>query len=449
MFKEVTISAKWIQNKIVWTLLLIPLCFKVEIISNVIVLPQEIILPFLIFLYFFTVRKVKTVISKTVLPYIYLFVAFVLTIIITLFSLLKTFDIVGLLKLIKYSIYVVSIIIIYDYKFPNFIKRINIVSAFTIIFTLFTFYITKLQSGHTWSTYIAMATYVSEYMPTGFSNRVFNFQSQSFIIYSGNHGIYGSYLALLLFFNISGIIRGTSNKGLVYIVIFLSFLNIMLLTSRETFLLIVITLFSFSFYHLSYMKFNPTKVFIGLVFFIFFIIVLIWAIDFYDIELSIVNKMTNSIRKFKEEGGDGSVDVRFNTWLIIFIYLFTYPWRLFSGIGFNPTLFRNELDLVAISYPNIGKYVGIPESLFIQFLSYGGVLSLLLVIMFMLNLFKNLLKKINTKNGIFIPFYVLGLSVTNNTGASIIAELLMTQFALIYLFIMNSHGEKKHIIYNR
>jgi hypothetical protein len=435
-------TKKWIQNKIVWTLLITPLCFKIEILPKIIILPQEIILPFLIFLYFLSQKKVKSKVSRIAFPYVYLLLAFLLTMILTVFSLIKQFDIVGLLKLIKYSVYVISIIIVYDYRLPKFVRRINIISIITILLTLTMFYINKVDSGYSWSTYTAYATYRSSYMPTGFSNRIFNLHSQSFVVYSGNHGIYGSYLVLLLFFNISGLIRKTSHKKISYIVAFLAFLNIMLLTSRETFLLIFITLFSFAFYHISYMKFKPSKVFKLFFSFLIFLIFLISFINYYDIELSIVNKVANSIQGFQEKGGDGSVNVRFNTWLIIFIYLFTNPWRFFIGTGFNPSLYRDNLDLVAINYPNIGEYVGIPESLFIQFLSYGGVFSLFFVIMFLFSLFKNLLKKMKLKYCMFIPFYVVGISVTNNTGASIIAELLMTQFALIYLFIMNSYEEK-------
>jgi hypothetical protein len=175
---------------------------------------------------------------------------------------------------------------------------------------------------------------------------------------------------------------------------------------------------------------------------------LIFFIVYFEIELSIVNKVTNSIKGFREKGGDGSVNVRFNTWLIILIYLFTNPWRLIIGTGFNPTLFRNKLNLVAEEYPNIGDYVGIPESLFIQFLSYGGVLSMFFVLLFLIYSFKSLFKKIKNSYCLFLPFYVIGIAVTNNTGASIIAELLMTQFGLIYLFIMNSNEENQHSLYN-
>jgi hypothetical protein len=443
------ITKKWIQNKIAWILLITPLCFKVEIIPGVIVLPQEIILPFLIFLYFLSQKNRLTKVSKVVTPYIFLLLAFFITSISTFFSFLSEFDPIGLLKLLKYSTYVISIIVLHDYKFLNFEKRINIVGIFTVLLTLVVFYVTKINSGKSWHTFIAIATYFSEYMPTGFSNRVFNLYTQSFVVYSGNHGIYGSFLVLLFFFNLSCILRKKVKYIKInYLTMILSFINIMMLTSRETFLLIFVVIFSFSIYRISYLKFKISKVIKVLTFFSLFIILLIFFIVYFEIELSIVNKVTSSIKGFREKGGDGSVNVRFNTWLIILIYLFTNPWRLIIGTGFNPTLFRNKLNLVAEEYPNIGDYVGIPESLFIQFLSYGGVLSMFFVLLFLIYSFKSLFKKIKNSYCLFLPFYVIGIAVTNNTGASIIAELLMTQFGLIYLFIMNSNEENQHSLYN-
>lgn len=448
MSERLSINTKWIQNKIFWSLLLIPLCFKLEILPGLIILPQEIILPFLIILYLISRKAIPRLVSKILLPYIYLLLAFGLTIGLTLISLFQKIDIIGLLKLIKYSIYVFSIIIIYDYRPRNFVKKINIIAIITILLTLIMFYLNKVHSGKLWSNYVQMATYIAEYMPTGFSNRIFSFQSHSFVIYSGNHGIYGSYLTLILFFNISGLLRGMAYRKLSYFVTLFAFINIMLLTSRETFLLIFITVFLHSLYRVTFIKFNPFRVLISFILFMGFVFIVLWLINFYNIELSIVNKMANSIRKFKESGGDGSVNVRFNTWLIIIIYLISNPWRIFIGTGFNPTLFREKLDFIANLFPNQGEYVGIPESLFIQFLAYGGILSLLFIMLFMFHLFKNLLRQVNTRYCMFIPFFILGLIVTNNTGASIIAELLMTQLGLIYLFIMNFYEEKKHLVFN-
>ncbi|GAA4295888.1 O-antigen ligase family protein [Aestuariibaculum suncheonense] len=440
MPESFSITSSWIQNKIFWLLLIVPLCFKIEILPSVIIMPQEVILPILIGLYFLAKGKFNTKMSIISMPYIYLLMALILTLILTVFSLFYSFDLVGLLKIIKYSIYVIAIIIISNYTPTNFIKILNKITITTIVLTLIIFYLNKIESGKIWATYVAMATYVSSYMPTGFSNRVLNLQSGSFVIYSGNHGIYGSYLALILFFNFSSILRSKRKNFLGLLTIILCFINLMLLTSRETFLLIFITIFTYSFYYVSYKKFNPSKLVSVFILFVLFLLLIIWAVNYFDIELSIINKVENSIRKFREEGGDGSVDVRLNTWLLILIFLFTNPLRVIFGTGFNPTLFREKIDFVASQNPDIGKYVGIPESLFLQFLSYGGIVSLFFIFLFFYSLYKNVWKVKNISvNGMFIPFFLLGLFVTNNTGASILAELLMTQFALVYVFIMNDN----------
>lgn len=444
MSNSFVLSSKWIQNKIFWLLLLIPISFKIEVFPKIIVLPQEIILPFFILLYLFSKRKFNFQISQQLLPYIYLLLTLTITALLTIPSFFQALDFVGFLKLFKYSIYVISIVIISDYQISRFIKKINIIAIISILLTLLLFYLNKINSGHSWKVYTDIATYNSYYMPTGFSNRIYNLESNSFIIYSGNHGIYGSYLVLMLFVNISAIIKGTVFKKISYAVIILSFVNIMLLTSRETFLLLFVLLFSFGLYRISSYKFKLSTILKSLIFLIGFVFILISVINIFEMELSIVNKISNSIQGFKEKGGDGSINVRFNTWSLIIIYLFTHPWRLIFGTGFNPTLFREKIDAVANLHPEIGQYVGIPESLFFGFLSYGGILALIFILLFLYSLFKNVIKRQNTVLGRFIPFYILGIIVTNNTGASIIAELVMTQLALIYFYIMNSNEDKKN-----
>lgn len=444
--KSFILSKKWIQNKIFWLLLLVPLSFKIEVLPKVILLPQEFLLPILLGLYFITKLKVGVKYPKYLAPFIYLLLAFAVTFVFTIFSFIEIFDIVGLLKLIKYSIYGLAIFSIYDYRSENFVTKFNKITVATIISTLVIFIFIKVDTGYSWHTFMEYATYNSNFMPTGFSNRIFNFASSSFVIYSGNHGIYGSYLVLALMLNLSALINGVASK-LTKITIGLVLLNIMLLTSRETFLLLFLIFFFYSLYFASFTKFKLSN--ITKVLFIFFggVSLLVFVIIYFEIELSIVNKIVNSIEGFKERGSDGSVDVRFNTWTLIILFFIHHPLRLLIGTGFNEPLFRSKIDEMAIMYPDVGKYVGIPESLFLGFLGYGGILALVFVLLFLLSAFKNLSRKRKTVYGMFMSFYVLGIMVTNNTGASIIADILLTQFGLVYLFIMNSQ-ENEVFVHN-
>lgn len=444
--QSIIISKKWIQNKIFWLLLLIPLSFKIEILPKIILLPQEILLPILLVLYLLTNLKFSLKFPNYSAPFIYLLLAFVVTFVVTIISLIEMFDIVGLLKLIKYSIYGLAIFSIYDYRPDNFVTKLNKVTIITIIATLVIFIFIKVESGYSWNTFMAYATYKSNFMPTGFSNRIFNLASNSFVIYSGNHGIYGSYLVLVLMFNLSALANGVANR-LAKVSIGLVILNIMLLTSRETFLLVFLIFFFFSLYLISFNKFKLSHVTKVLFVFIGGISLLVFIIIHFEIELSIVNKVANSIKGFKTHGADGSIDVRFNTWTLIFLFFVNSPWRLISGTGFNEPLFRTKIDEMANMYPDVGQYVGIPESLFLGFLGYGGILALMFILLFLSSAFKNLSKKRKTMYGKFLPFFVLGIIVTNNTGASIIADILMTQFGLVYLFIMNSK-ENEVVIHN-
>src|SRR5690606_438234 len=155
----------------------------------------------------------------------------------------------------------------------------------------------------------------------------------------------------------------------------------------------------------------------------------------YNIELSIIHKVENMISGLKSSGGDGSMNMRFTTWGMILYMLLSYPFFLLIGTGFNPTYFANSLDSISSHFD--GRYVSVPENLFLMFLSYGGLLAFLFICLFFYGLYVNLKKNKYVNEGMFLASFLLGLIITNNTGGSMIAELFLTQFGLVYFCVVN------------
>ncbi|ULC59752.1 O-antigen ligase family protein [Flaviramulus sp. BrNp1-15] len=429
---------KWAQKNIFILLLLIPISIKIKVSSSVMLLPQDLLLPVFIVVYFVFKNKFTAKFSRITLPYICLLLGIFIMIFSTLLSFFYVVDSVGLLKLFKYSIYLISLLAIADYYKVDFLNKINNITILLILATLIFFiYNRSLHHNLSWSQFIKIATYSAYNMPTGFTNRYLDLSNFNVGVISNNHGIYGSYLVLISILNLSNII----NKGLGIakskIVLTLCFINIMLLTSRETFLLIIIVFLMFFLRKLLFKKFNINNlIYFGSII-VFCILIGGWLIYYYEIELSIINKISNSIKGFKEHGGDGSINVRFNTWKIIISMLVLNPLSFFIGFGYNPSRFSEQIDSYA--YVTGGKYVTVPENLFLMFTSYGGIFSLMFLLLFFLGLYLQFRKFRNLKVGSFLSSFVIGLFFTNFTGGSIIAELLMTQLGLVYFYCSNAN----------
>lgn len=423
-----------IKKQILWLLLLIPISFKIELFPGVIVMIQELVLPFLIFLYII-VFKSKIKLYKYQLPYLFLLLGFLILLFSTFLSLFRVFDIIGFLKLFKYIIYAIALLIISESIGDKTLNRVNNIAIITISLTLFIYVYNKFNSSMDWGEYMKISTWRTEYMPTGFSNRVLTLNSFEFNTGSNNHGIYGSYLALIFFLNLSNFIKSSERRMKSIIMLLLCSLNILLLTSRETFLLILITFLFFS--GVKFLK-NKIKLRVFFNFFIvatLFITLLVLLINKYNIELSIISKVQNMIEGIQERGGDGSMNMRFTTWKMILYLLLSQPLFLLLGTGFNPTYFKNSLDDLSILFQ--GKYVSVPENLFLMFMSYGGVFALMSILLFFYFLYYNFNKYSFLNEGMFLAAFIVGLFITNNTGGSMIAELFFTQLGLIYFYFIN------------
>ena len=405
-------------------LLTIPISFKIEIFPGVRFLLQEPLLAFFVIACNLKLNRIKI---KS-FPFIFFMISVLLIIVSTIISLFFYFDPIGLIKSFKYLIYIGAIFTLMNY--PSYLT-IDIIDqvlkyGFLCVFFSLSFYLIRflwLDIG--WDYYVSYSTWNSEYMPTGLSNLAFDITSFSFIRTGGNHGIYGSYLVVLLLLAVNRFFKSKYKKDKLFILLIL--VNLSFITSREAILLLGLTIFFYVLHHFLTKNWVNRKLvlFSGVAFFVFFVVFIIWSP-----EIVILHKIKHMINSISETGGfDRSVNYRFNTWYLFFTFLAANPWNLITGIGYNKTRLGEILERQETVLGQELFHVDLPESIYVATLGYGGIFSLLFFLFFLISLFY--LLYYSGKLGKIYSFLLLGLAISNATGASLFAELLLSQFGLI------------------
>jgi len=409
---------------LLFLLLTIPISFKIEIVPGVRFLIQEPLLAFFVVACNVHFRKMK----EKSFPFLFLMISILLIVLSTIVSLFFYFDPIGLIKSFKYLLYASAIFTLMNhpqYLKENILDRVLKYGFLCVLFSLSFYLIRFLILDMSWDYYVSYSTWKSKFMPTGLSNLALDISSFSFIRTGGNHGIYGSYLVVLLILALHNFFRTRYKKSKLFILLIL--VNLSFITSREAILLLALTIFFYASHHFLTKDWVNRKVvlFSSLGVVVFIAVFIIWSP-----EIVILHKIKYMIRSISETGGlDRSVNYRFNTWYLIFSFLASNPWNLLIGIGFNRTRLGNILENQEVILGEELFHVDLPESIYIATLGYGGIFSLLFLIFFMISLFYLLFN--SGKLGKIFSFFLLGLMVSNATGASLFAELLLSQFGLI------------------
>lgn len=429
-----------IANLFYLLLLTIPVSFKVELVQGLILYPQEIIMAFLLILYLF-VSGFKLPFSRVLLPYYYQLLGLLIVTFSTLFSFFYFFDMEGILKVAKYCLYILSIIIVFKSTQKDFLTKFNTIALITVFLTLSIFLFNFLTSGVSWSSFMHQATWDINKMPTGFSNLVFNFKNLEFVRYTGNHGIYGSYLVLVYLINISLILKKEAKKR-NYLLLFLTVANLFLLTSREALLIFLIVNFFGIVSYLTNRKIKLSYLALGtsLIVVFCFTMAYLWV---NQIDFVILNKIQYTIDSIQNKGEETNVSLRVGVWKVTLFAFMLSPINLLLGFGYNEENFSRVLTETSNKANlNIG-FASVPESYFNTFLAYGGVFALLFGTLFFLLLLRELYNKKYRKTiiGKLFLFFTFALFLSNNTGASILADLLLSQFGLTYLWLTKNCNE--------
>lgn len=409
---------------LIFLLLTIPISFKIQILPEVRFLIQEPLIIFFVIACNLNLRRIK----QKSFPFLFLMISIIIILISTIISLFFYFDPVGLIKALKYLLYASAIFTLLNnskYLKISIVDKILKYGFLCVAFSLTLYIINYFILGIGWDYYVSLSTWLARYMPTGMSNLAFDITTFSFTRTGGNHNIYGSYLVLLLIIAFYNLVKTKYKKSKILILLIL--INLSFITSREAILLLGLTIFFYVLHHFLTRDWVNRKavVFssIGIIFFIG--VFIIWSP-----EIVILHKIKHMIKGITETGGLGrSANFRLNTWYLFFSFLAFKPWNIILGVGFNRTRLSNILEQQEVVIGEKLFHVDVPESIYVATLGYGGIFSFLFLLMFFVSLFYLLYH--SGKMGRIFSFYLLGLVVTNATGASLFAELLLSQFGLI------------------
>lgn len=419
---------------LIFLLLTIPLSFKIEVLPGVRILLQE---PFLCFFVISCNFKLKSLKQKSV-PFLFLIISILIIVFSTIVSLFFYFDPIGLVKCTKYLLYASAIFTLFNYpKYLNLnlIDKMLKYALLCVLFSLGFYFINFFSLGLGWDYYVSLSTWRTSLMPTGMSNLTFNLSTFSFFRSGGNHGIYGSYLIVILIIAINNFFRTKYKKSKILILLIL--INLSFITSREAILLLGLTILFYSLHHFITKNWINKKVmmFSSLGITLFLLVFIIWSP-----EIVILHKINHMLKVISETGGlDNGSNYRLNTWYLFLSFLAINPWNLITGIGFNTTRLGHILNQQEVVIGEKLMHVDLPESIYLATLGYGGIFSLLFLLLFFISLFYLLYN--SGKLARVFSFFLLGLSISNATGASLFAELLLSQFGLIAA-ILTYNGKK-------
>lgn len=432
-----------INKVLLWLLITLPVFFKLEVVEDVYLYPQELILPLILLIKIFYCKSFS--INKKVYPYLFILLGLIIMLASTFFSLFNYFEIGGIIRILKYLMYVFAILSLSNYSFDSFIQLFNKVAIISISTTLLVYLYQFVTFEGPFSLFVHYSTWDRNYVPSGFSNLNFNILDFSFSRSGGNHGIYGTYLVLVLILNFNNFLDSRLKPSLVnYFLVAISFINISLIASREA---LVVLIFVFGFYGIhQVLKFKLKKVYYygSLLFMLFISFVLIFNID-----IGLINKINYTISSYSETGKEYNISARLNVWILILMSYTLFPIYFFIGYGYNESNFNSFLDQTNDRYFSYDYYATIPESLFLTFLAYGGILCVLLLILFFISLlyygFKNYNRSILHK---LFFFFTAGLIITNNFGGSMLSDLLFAQYSLVYLWLNKRKNLEENKLFN-
>ncbi len=409
---------------LIFLLLTIPISFKIQILPEVKFLIQE---PFLFFFVIACNLKLKTIKQKS-FPFLFLMISIIIIILSTIISLFFYFDPVGLVKGLKYLLYASAIFTLFNYPqylHINIIDKILKYGLLCVGFSLTLYIINFFVLGIGWDYYVSLSTWKAKFMPTGMSNLALDISTLTFTRTGGNHNIYGSYLVLILIIALYNLFKTKYRKSKILILLIL--VNLSFITSREAILLLGLTIFFYVLHHFLTRDWINRK---AIIFSSIGIILFLGVFIIWSPEIVILHKIKFMIKGITETGGLGrSANFRFNTWYLFFSFLAMKPWNIIFGVGFNRTRLANILEEQEVIIGEKLFHVDLPESIYVATLGYGGIFSLLFLLMFFISLFYLLYH--SGKMGRIFSFFLLGLAVANMTGASLFAELLLSQFGLI------------------
>lgn len=432
-------------NKVLlWLLISLPLFFKLEVIENIFIYPQEILIPIILFLKLFYFNSLK--VNKSAYPFFFILAGLLLMLISSFLSLLNYFEIGGIIRILKYIMYIIAIFSLSKYTFPSFVNTFNTIAFLSIGTTLLIYLFQLITFDGPFSSFVHYSTWDRNYVPSGFSNLNLRISDFSFSRSGGNHGIYGTYLVLVIMMNFNNFVDTKLKPRFInYLLIILALINISLISSREALLVFIVVFGLYGIHQL--INFRIKKMYYyGFLFFLIFIL----SIMLLNIDIGLINKINYTISSYSQTGDEYNISARLNVWVLIIMSYTLFPAYLLMGYGYNDANFDFHLAQTNNFYYSYDYYATIPESLFLTFLAYGGIFAVVCLLLFFLGMLTIGLKnyKLSTFHKLFL-FFTIGLMISNNFGGSMLSDLLFAQYSLVYLWLhKNTNFEENKLINN-
>lgn len=409
---------KFVKEFVLLIALLTPCMPKIAFTSDISIYPLEILL---IFAFPFIISK-RFFLRKTLLAF---WTCISLS---TLFSFIYgPIEIGGAMRCIKGIIYIPLIYIAYTSKRFSYQNMSIILILATLINITFHY-----SQGFS---IINVNIWDAEALMSGLSRWSYNISSNSFVVqgFGGTHSIWGDYCVLAMCAAWLSYNTNKINKILFVCSVIAAITSLSLAVSREAF---VVLLFVFGGYFFANSIKNgklqingKAYLFIALV-----IIATSYAIIEYGENIALFQKMIYTIDSIQTSGKEQNMNLRIGAWTIFGLSLIQNPWAFFLGYGFNR---ENYTDCIASITKNVNTdFVPIPESFFIQALSFGGIICLIYAIKFWKHLYC-LFKSYpyRTSRFILIGLYSGLLFGSLFSGAAIISDLLYGQFLIFIGFL--------------
>jgi len=430
-----------------YSLLTLPVSFKIQFYEGVYLYPQELIIAFILVLYFVSDFRQIFLLPKFISPYLYYFLSIVLIILCTLISFSNYVDIAGLFKTLKYLLYIVAILFVSRNHFNGFINSFNKIAFYSILITLIIYAVKWYSFPGTTVEYFYLSTWDVNYVPSGLSNLNFDLSTLSFSRSAGNHGVYGSYLVLIYLLNLHLLLSNKKRAGGKFniLLVILVVLNLSLLTSRESLLIFLIV--NLCYFSKDLLKLKIKKIYL---YFILLLAIFLAVILVNDVNIGLINKIKYTLQSLTDSGREQNINLRFNVWILILLSFVLYPSHLIIGYGYNALNFNYFLKETNKFFSLYKNYASVPESFFFIMLAYGGIFALLSILLFFISLLIRLYKLRRHSSLYELFFYFsIGLFITNNTGGSLMSDLLLAQFSLFYIFIHKHYEQQsKYVVHN-
>lgn len=393
--------------------LITPCIPKIGISEQITVYPSEICLllsfPFLLFSRKFEVQKDLYVLWGVIL-------------LSTILSQLFMQNLGSILRCIKELVYIPIVYLAYKSKWLKW----NHISYFFILSSIINLSYIAV-SGFTVS---SLNIWDTDTMFSGLSNKYFDLRSLSIVHLEGkgSHNIYSDYCSIALCSTIFAYKRKQVNRKILITVSLLALTCVGMSVSREGLIVMGSMLLFYYFARFKYQKISLLQI-TALILIILCIVVIV--IYFGD-RIAIVQKILYTQKSISDTGQESNIALRIGAWKVYFESILNYPHMLLIGYGYNFEYYQSYL-----TFHTSNAFVAIPESLFVECVMCGGLISLLFGIKFWISIFIIIDKVKRSSNRYALKGLFCGLLFGSIfSGAAVFSDLLYGQILLLLGMIL-------------